>query len=548
MTTFASFQQDNIKPADNTPQPGLMSKIGGAISGAVGGVANKIGGIASDVGTGIYNFGKDYVNSVGQTWAETPQNMANDVASGAADMQKGLQNNTLTSIPSAGDVGNVLKGTAKASFGTASDAIKAIFAPITSIVTASTKNISDLASEAPAVQSVATSPLGDNIQKAQDAVSQIQKQYPGSTKMLGDIFNVVAGLVGERVAPGDTTQTGTDLTKISDTAGNIWEKGYGTSASGPSPRIADATPSVEQVHATEGGYTGNVKNPEGEIVHRVNVGGGPLGNKTVVTSAAEAEQGKTLDSLKNYPDKGTPLQKSQAVSKGISVEAENMRSGLRAEDKSNPLDTNAEKLKVSQLVRENLPEDIQTKVGVNTPEENAMLKGMSENAGSPVPKGGNYDLRAPGEEPTFPKTAAGNYYKTVLQELNKFDGTREGKLNLRQAIDSAYENARGKLAWGSDSQNALDEVNRDIRNSLTKDLAESSTNTDVQSSLRTQTNLYRAKDTLDWKANQEGSNNLKTWMKQNPEKARILRHVLISATGIGTAGYVFRKEIADMFK
>lgn len=337
---------------------------------------------------------------------------------------------------------------------------------------------------------------------------------------------------------------------------NIWQKAYSTGEEGAltansgtavSSRVADATPAYDKSLVGE-----NVKNPEGKIVPRVNEGTGLGGQRTVTTSASEAQSGQELNNLKNYPDNGTALEKSQAVGKGINTEAESMRSGLQAEDKTNPLDTNAEKIKISELVRQNLPEDIQAKVGVNTPEENSMLKGMSEKAGSPIPEGGKYDLRAPGETPNFPKTAAGNYYSKVMDSLNEYDGTREGKLNLRQAIDSAYESARGKLAWGSDSQNALDEVNTSIRDSLNKDLAATTEDTDTQASLKKQTNLYRAKDVLNSKAQAEAPSEIGRFFQQHPILHRLAtREFMRSATSIITAGAgvgILTKLITDSLK
>jgi hypothetical protein len=407
-----------------------------------------------------------------------------------------------------------------------------------------------------AVASPITQAIGmaSNATGATGALNNISQGFVNSP-----VGQATTNLLSKAGAPAlgtasDLFETAGNVTAL-EGANNIWEKAYskfgsgstGTATDTASSRVADATPAYDKSLVGD-----NVKTPEGKIVPRVNEGQGLTGQRTVTTSASEAQSGQELNNLKDYPDKGTALEKSQAVARGINAEAENMRGSLQAEDKANPLDTNAEKIKVSQLVRQQLPEDIQAKVGVNTPEENAMLRGMSEKAGSPIPEGGKYDLRAPDEKPSFPKTAAGSYYSKVLDALNKYDGTREGKLNLRQATDAAYESARGKLAWGSDSQNALDEVNTGIRNSLNKDLADTSKNTDTQASLQKQTNLYRAKDVLNNKAQAEAASTLGRFFQQHPILHRLAtREFMRTATSIGSTAVgvpLLIKLITDTLK
>jgi hypothetical protein len=248
-------------------------------------------------------------------------------------------------------------------------------------------------------------------------------------------------------------------------------------------RIADATPDYSKKMVGQ-----VVTNPDGETVPRVNEGEGLTGDRTVNTSKAEAVAGKELANIKDYPDNGTALQKSQAVYKEISSEAQGMRSGLVAEDKATPLDAAAEKTKVASSVLNNMPEDVQQTIA---------------------------------DGKSLPKTAAGKYYQTVLEATDKYDGSRVGKLDLRQSLDSAYETARGKLAWGSDTQNALDETHTEIRDSLNKDLSETTKNTDTQASLDKQSKLYRAKDVLDQKAAAEATSKTGRFMQNHPQ-ARFL--------------------------
>lgn len=364
-------------------------------------------------------------------------------------------------------------------------------------VGAATGALSDKISDIPAVQKFAMSPAG-----------QTASRVAEDTGNAANIAGTVAG--GMEVAG-----------KVS----NIWDKAYATPTEAVSSRTADATPAYDKNLVGQ-----NVKTPEGNIAPRVNEGQGITGKRTITTSASEAQSGQELSNLPNYPDKGTALEKGQAVEKGINQEAESMRSGLKTEDTTNPLDVVSEKAKMSNLITKSLPEDIQAKIGILSPEENAMLKGMQEKVGAPQPEGGKFDLKTPGEVPNLPKTAAGRYYAKVLDSLNEYDGTREGKLNLRQAIDQAYKSEGGKYAYGSDSQNALQEVHTEIRNAINKDLGESTQNTDTQTSLQKQTNLYRAKDVLDTKAQAEASSQIGRFYQNHP-----LLHRLATREFLGTA-------------
>lgn len=344
--------------------------------------------------------------------------------------------------------------------------------------------------------------LSDNPNYQKFANSTAGKVTAGTIGAINTGANILGGVAGEAKAGGI----------VSDTLGRIKDSISPTDTL--NSRIADATPDYNKSMASNGE---NVKNPEGNIVPRVNEGKGILGKRTVNTSASETQSGTELNNLKNYPDKGTALEKSQAVSKGIGTEAENMRSGLQAEDKSNPLDAAKEKAKVTDLVKSNLPSDIKDALGVLTPEDQQMLKGMSEKAGSPQPEGGKFDFKSPESvKGFFPKTAAGKYYGKVLDALQSYDGTREGKLNLRQTIEKAYQSEGGKYTFGSDSHNALSETNADIRNSLNKDLADTTKSLDTQASLKKQTNLYRAKDVLDTKAGAEETSKVGRFFQNHP--------------------------------
>ncbi len=272
-------------------------------------------------------------------------------------------------------------------------------------------------------------------------------------------------------------------------------------------RIQDATPTYSKNMVGQNVMTADTVDAQGnpvtgQITPRVSAEGGTgkfsTKPRVITTSASETAAGTEANNIPNYPDKGTALEKMLSTQDAISTEAENMRGSLQAEDKANPLDATTEKTKVADIVKSNLPQEIQDKLGYISPADEAKLP--------PAAKAYREALISQQEE-TLPKTAAGRYYQQVLDALKEYDGTREGKLNLRQEIDSAYKSARGKLAFGSDSQNALDEVNTDVRNGLNKDLADTTKNTDTQASLKRQNNLYNHKDVLTEKAQAESNTN-----------------------------------------
>lgn len=325
---------------------------------------------------------------------------------------------------------------------------------------------------------------------------------------------------------------------------NVWDKAYGltntttSSADAVASRTADATPAYDKSMTNQ-----NVKTPRGDIVPRVNEGEGLTGKRTVTTSASEATSGKELENLSNYPDKGTNLQKLQAVGEGINAEAENMRGGLQAEDKANPLDTNAQKVKLENVVKQNLPKDIQEKLGILSSEDQQTLKGMQDKSGAPQPPNGKFDLTQPGDRINLPKTAANNYYTKVIKALDSYDGTREGTLNLRQTIDKAFKSEGGKYAYGSDSQNALQETHTAIRDALNEDLKSTTQNTDTQASLDKQTNLYRASDTLDAKAKVEATSEIGRFFQNHPLLHRLATRDFMRLAGTATGATILTTMI-----
>lgn len=465
------------------------------------------------------------LNSIGKNIGDAFQGAVDQFTEGASQIGSGQGNPIVSGLEGFGKMGAGL--------------VKAAASPITGLLTTASNATKNSNNPSPTANLVNNNGITDNpsFQKfAESPAGQTTARVAGDIANYGDIAGGILGAEG-----------------VANTSENIWEKANAKINPAPeqienqrlSSRTTDATPSYNKEMQGQ-----NVKTSSGEIVPRANEGEGLTGKRTVNTSASETQQGKTLSTIKDYPDNGTAMQKEQAIGRAVSTEAENMRSGLQVEDKQNPLDINAQKAKVSAMVKSQLPEDIQAKVGVHTPEDETMLKGMQEKIGAPQPSGGKFDLTAPGDKVIIPRSPAGNFYKNVLKSLSDFNGTREGMLDLRQNIDTAYESARGKLAWGSDGANEIDSVNKDIRNSLNQELGNTTQNTDVQNSLKTQTNLYRAKDTLVTKAQAEANSYLDRVFQNHPEITRLAKRVgygIAIATVLGGSGYtigrVFNKQI-----
>ena len=278
-------------------------------------------------------------------------------------------------------------------------------------------------------------------------------------------------------------------------------------------RINDATPSFNKnmigTHVMTPDITDEAGNvTKGQITPRIaSESEGILGSRQPVTSASEHAAGTELNNIKNYPDNGTNLQKGLATEKAIGEEAEGLRSNLKAEDTSDPLDSKSERAKVTDYVTSHLDPEEQTK--------------FEEGKGS--------------------KTAMGKYTAQVNEAVANYDGTREDKLNLRQELDNIYKSNRGKLAFQGDSGNILDETHTDIRDSINKDLKGSTNNTDTQASLNKQSKLYRAQEVLYNKAKAEAPNKFGRELEKAPIVGRLGNRILLREAASGIikgAGYV----------
>ena len=506
-------------------------------------------------------FANDNSNTDSDITSKIP--IVDEAVQGAKQFQTGFQQ-TVKSMSNE-DVGSKLSDLGRGILNEASGATNVGFSPVSGtlgrfIINPLAKIISDVGNK------VGLNGTPEQQQQTQNEI----KAHPVMNEVLNNLTNLVMLGVGAKIAPeamngiSDMVDTiknpeyhdpeqftnPTDMNKSTETNTNTLKS-----------RTSDATPSYNKnMNLT------NVRAPDtidengtvvkGKIVPRIaGEGEGKFGARPVTTSASEANAGKELNNIKNYPDNGTALEKGLSVQKAISDEAENMRGSLREEDKTKPLDTEAEKSKMTDLVKSQLPDEIKTKIGYisKADQEELGYKGVKEQ--TPASKLLQKLQGEQTEENLMPKTASGRYYGKVIDAVNNYNGTREGKLDLRQIIDGAYENARGKLSYGSDSQNALDETHTDIRDVINKDLSKTTNNIDTTASLKKQMNLYRGLDVLSDKARAESETAYGRLEQKYPSLRNLSRiaqrqgimlpiRIVEGAVGIGLIGTYLRKAIA----
>lgn len=244
--------------------------------------------------------------------------------------------------------------------------------------------------------------------------------------------------------------------------------------------IKDATPDYENSTPTQ----------RQKLVGRVQEGG-VLKGRTVKPDKLNIEAGKELSNVPNYDPRATKLQKYQITKAEIAKRGEKLSSDLKKENIIVP------KKEIVSKVRNAINQ---------VPEESLLLQKSDP--------------------------AIKNYLRVLNNAVDQTDGTLEGVLNLRKKLDSVYENARGKNAFGSDKIAALDEVHTAARNELTQFLIDNAVSTDVKASLRSQWNLYRALDELQVAAEQESGSSIGRLMQKYPITTRLIQKAA-RAVGLG---------------
>jgi hypothetical protein len=210
----------------------------------------------------------------------------------------------------------------------------------------------------------------------------------------------------------------------------------------------------------------------------------------------ERDAANALGNVPNYPAGGSALEKYQAIQPEIAKQGDALMASLKEE-------------------------------GILRPPQAIM--GVVNNAVNDIP---NTSLLLSKSDPVIQ-----SYLRVAQSSVDANDGTLAGELGVRQDLDAAYENARGKLAYGSDKISSLDEVHTAARDALNQDIADRSQSTDVKTSLKNQWDLYRAGNALRTKAESEAGSTVGRFMQNNPVKSALARK-LVNLSGLGEAVHI----------
>lgn len=377
-------------------------------------------------------------------------------------------------------VGKIGAGIANAAFSPLAPAIEPT-------VGAAINYAGDKISNSPTVQKFANSKAGEITSRAAENVGN---------------FNTIAGAVaGSKTAMGIPKTVGpaieSGLTGVREGAGAIAERFNPnkalTGAELESQLIKDATPSYSKKLVGQS----PVKDSSGVSTPRISEGG-LIKGRTVNPSQLEVQAGQALKNIKDYPVNGTNLEKYQSVQPEISRQSTMLAESLKSEGVLRPPQ------QIASVVKKAIRQ---------TAEDSLLLQKTD-----PIIK---------------------NYVRVLKNAIDANDGTLAGELNVRQSMDAAYKNARGKAAFGSDTISALDEIHSAARDALNQDIIDHARSTDVKASLKAQWDLLRAADVLRDKAEAEAQTSIGRFQQKNPITSKVIRGAG-RAAGVGIGVDVLR--------
>lgn len=332
-------------------------------------------------------------------------------------------------------------------------------------------------------QAIVESPIGN---KLTDKLSEkFSPQTLGTTSDLVETALNVVGIKGTLSGiKGGFNKTKSAVNSTVDATKQTFNKMTQKSAT-KSPletAIKDATPDYESLSSTK----------KGQYLDRVQEGG-TLEGRSIKPNKLEIEAGAELSKVPGYNPEGTKLSKYQATKAEITKQGQAFKESLKGE---------------KQIV----PKKETAKVAID--------------AINQVP---NKSLLLQSSDPVIK-----NYIRVLKTALIKEPGNLSGVQRLIEVLDDAYENARGKQAFGSDKISALDDVHTAARNALTDYLIKKAKSTNVKAAKRSLWNLYRALDALRVAAEKESGSTVGRFMQSNPMTTKVIKGAA-NATGIGGA-------------
>lgn len=310
--------------------------------------------------------------------------------------------------------------------------------------------------------------------KSGQATADLAQRLSDTGQIAGDILFADQGAKG--------LQKGADITgkTLSTVKNAVVKTPEQIQANLESQAIKDTTPAYNKKLIKEPAINGTPRIVEGGIKGR-----------TVTSTPLEIQAGQTLAKVQDYPANGTNLEKYQSIQPEIARQGQTLMQGLKNEGILRP------------------PQQIFKSVSdaINQSIENSLVLQKAD----PV---------------------ATKYMSVLKKAIVQSDGTLAGELKVRQLMDQAYKNSRGKLAFGSDKISALDEIHSAARDALNQDIISKARSVDVQSALKSQWDLFRASDVLRAKAESEAGTSIERFMQKHPT-ASALAKTAARAAGVG---------------
>jgi hypothetical protein len=201
--------------------------------------------IVGETGKFLNDVGEEAGNEETSTWEQTPGNIKNDITTGASRIALDANSNDITApLKVAGDIGET-------GMNTAADALKAIFAPITAAIGGITKGASDVISDNPEVQKLATSPMMDFLADKGGKLTAWANANPRAAQDLTNAATLAMGTAGEATGAPEENINLSDLkdmaNKVVDTVKNAAATGEENLTKTTTPEMAQGTTDSQKV-------------------------------------------------------------------------------------------------------------------------------------------------------------------------------------------------------------------------------------------------------------------------------------------------------------
>lgn len=346
---------------------------------------------------------------------------------------------------------------------------------------------------APFLPEAVKSKVGDVASFINTGVDKIPGMTPEIHKGLSDIFNTLTLEGGAKGAPLAEDAAKAGLAKAApiaedavNTAKNTMQDVTGKIKTSMAKAPVDATADLEKAGIKDATphYNKNlvgeapIKNEDGTTMPRISEvdSKNPFKERTVNSTSSEKAAGQELSKVPGYDPKATALDKYNHVADYNTKQAQALETSLKNEKLAVP------RKEINSMLTK----------AVNGASENSVLLQKTD----PIVK---------------------NYLRVTQRAIKNADGTLAGELQVRKALDRAYDDAGGKYG----NNKGLDQIHRAARNALNDDMEARAQSTQVKASLKQQSNLYKAADVLKDKARAEGGSKFEQLAKKYPIASKV---------------------------